>query len=367
MTKIITNNYTILISFLIIMIISFLNMHILNKNTSFFSNYLSKQILWYLIGILIIIIINKLNTKSLFKYSKILYLLSMLLLFIVLFSGRVINGSKAWIIIGKVSFQPSELVKITLALFLANYVSNYKIHSLKDEMILIIKVIIYTLIPSILVFLEPDTGAIIFYFVIAFTILLLKGIKKRWFIIFITLFLIILIIFIILYLYNKELLIQFLGTSVFYRIERIIDFQNQNSYQLNQAIIAIGSAPFLKLNMHNLSLYIPEASTDFIFASTIKNFGLLIGLIILLCYFLIDLYLLITIDNIKSQKIKLFLSSLTNVFIVGQLINIMMNIGLIPIIGIPLPFLSYGGTTILMYSIFFGLTISFNKNSFKIS
>jgi rod shape determining protein RodA len=331
--------------------------------STLYNQNLIKQILWYLIGLLSIFIINKINTKTIFKYAKFLYFASCILLIMVLLLGKETNGAKAWFNIGIVSFQPSELMKLSLLLFLADFVANYKIISLKSEFFLILKVLVFTIIPSVLVFLEPDTGAIIFYFIIAITVLYLKKIKKFWFITFFSSITVFLILFIFFYLYNQDLLINIFGTSLFYRVERIISFTNESSYQLSQSLIAIGSATSFGTGLNNVAIYIPEAPTDFIFAFSISNFGYFTGFIILNCYFIIDIYLIKLTTKVKTKKIKLFLSSFINIFLIQQFINIGMNIGLLPIIGIPLPFLSYGGSNLIIYFIFLGLILNFTNNN----
>ena len=248
--KIINKYYLqLFIPLLTIMIISFFNMYSVSKISFYYNHHLIKQILWYIIGFLIIIIAIKLNLKSIFKYSKYFYILSIILLILVLFLGKEINGARAWFSFSFFSFQPSELVKLTLPIYLINIVSNNK-----NELFTILKTIIITLIPSILVFLEPDTGAIIFYIIILFSILIFSDINKKWFIILFVIISFILISFILLYFLNQDLLIELIGTSIFYRIDRIISFTNNNSYQLKNALITIGNA---SLFGNKKSIYIP--------------------------------------------------------------------------------------------------------------
>ena len=362
MKRILNNKLLIYIPLLIIMLISFLNMQNAKLLSYVYNNHLIKQVLWYIIGFILLIIIQKLNIKSIFKYSKYLYYFSLLLLLFVLIFGKSINGAKAWFNLGMFSFQPSEFVKFTLTLYLSNIISNYKKNNIKDEIKLIIKVFVITIIPSILVFLEPDTGAIIFYLIIALSLLYSIDIKKIWFIILGLLLIIFIGIFISLYIYNQDLLINLIGTSFFYRVERLITFTTASSYQLDNALIAIGSATILGTGINKISLYIPEAPTDFIFAFNISNFGIISGFIVILCFILMDIYLINRLFNLKSKKIKLFLSSFISIFLFQEIINIGMNIGLIPIIGIPLPFLSYGGSTIIIYFLFLSIILKTNNN-----
>lgn len=361
MKKIINSKLLFFIPLLIIMCISFLNMQNAKLLNSLYENNLIKQIIWYIVGFTLIIILNKVNTKTIFKYAKYFYLISIILLILVLFFGKVTNGAKAWFNLGFFSFQPSELTKLTLVLYLSDVTSQYKITNIKSEFILILKVAIITIIPSILVFLEPDTGAIIFYLLISFTILYFAGIKKIWFLLLAIVIIFAIGSFILLYIYNQDLLIKLIGTSFFYRVERLITFKTASSYQLENALIAMGSAGILGTGLNKVSLYIPEAPTDFIFAFNISNFGIISGIIILLCYFLINIYLLNNFFSTNNIKIKLVLISFISIFIFQQIINIGMNLGLLPIIGIPLPFLSYGGSTIIIYFIFLGMIFNFNN------
>ena len=358
--KIVRKNYLpLFIPLFIIMIISFFNMQNAKLIDSTYNYHLIKQLLWYFLGFLSIILINKLNLKKLLNYSFYFYLFSLILLGLVLIVGKDINGAKAWFNFGIFSFQPSELVKLTLSLYLSNIIANSKITNIKDEIKLIFKVFIIVLVPSILVFLEPDTGAIIFYLIIALCLLLSSKISKWWFLLLLFILTSMVILFIGLYKYNQDLLIKLIGTSFFYRVERLLTFTTNSSYQLENALIVIGSSTLFGSGLNKVTLYIPEAPTDFIFAFNIGNFGIISGFIILFCYLVIDLYLLKLLKEIKTKKIKLFLISFISIFFFQQIMNIGMSLGLVPIIGIPLPFLSYGGSTIIIYFIYLGIILNF--------
>lgn len=358
MNKIINSKYMLIIPLFIIMIISLLNMQNAKALSTLYEHNLIKQIIFFGIGIILVIIINKININTILKYSKYYYYISVLLLVLVLFFGKNINGSTAWFDFKLFSFQPSELVKLTLALYLSSIAAVNK-----PDFKLILKVIIITLIPSILVFLEPDTGAIIFYFLIAITVLLVAGVKKYWFVILGIIIILLLGTFILLYIYNQEILINLIGTSFFYRVERLITFSTESSYQLENAIIAMGSATIFGSGLNKVSLYIPEAPTDFIFAFNISNFGIISGIIVILCYLLIDIFLINKYLTVKQKQIKLVLISFISIFFFQQFINIGMNLGLLPIIGIPLPFLSYGGSTIIIYFMFLGIILNILNKS----
>ena len=213
MKKVINSPLLLFIPLLIIMIISFMDMQNAKLLSDLYEKNLLKQLIWYIVGFGTILIIKKINIQTILKYSKYFYWLSIILLVLVLFFGKETNGARAWFNFGIFSFQPSELTKLTLILYLSDIASRNK-----PDFRLILKVSILTIIPSILVFLEPDTGAIIFYFLSAITILYFAKIKKYWFLILLGIIILLGGTFIILYIYNRDLLIKLIGTSFFYRI-----------------------------------------------------------------------------------------------------------------------------------------------------
>lgn len=343
----------IIIPLLIINIISLLNMLNAKLISNIYNNAFYKQLIWFIIGYFIIIIVKKFKFKKIFTYSKYLYFFSLFLLLLVLFLGSNINGAKCWFNIFGISFQPSELTKFTMCLYMSEIITTNKSNNLK----LIIKLFIIFLIPSILVFLEPDTGAIISFFIIFLVGLFSLKMNKHWHLIIFSLLIIIIIIFFIMYIFYQDLLIKLIGTSLFYRMDRIINFANGNSYQLENALITIGSSSFFGVGLNNILLYIPEAPTDFIFAFSIGNYGIFSAIIILISYLIIDIYLIKKSYDIKNINYKLFTKMFLGIFLFTQLYNIFMNIGLLPIMGIPLPFLSYGGTSILINYLFLSFII----------
>lgn len=338
------------IPLLIIMTISLFVMYHAKLISPLFKNNASKQLIFFTIGLFLLGIKNKIKINWLFEYSHIFYILNTLLLLLILYFGDTTNGAKAWFKIGFFSFQPSELMKLSLCLYLSHITDQHKFNSFRQEIYYILKVLCIIAIPSILVFLEPDTGAIIFYVMIALGIAFSSKLSKKWFVLFFLIIITILITFFYAYFYQQELLIKMIGTSFFYRVERILDFQK--GLQIENALIALGSAPFFQIKLNETGIYIPESPTDFAFALTSNVFGILGNVIILICYFLISCYLLKIGQKQKKGKIKFFLSGFLCMFFINIFYNIFMNIGLVPIMGIPLPFLSYGGSTTIVYFLF---------------
>ncbi|MBR7042267.1 MAG: FtsW/RodA/SpoVE family cell cycle protein, partial [Bacilli bacterium] len=262
---------------------------------------------------------------------------------------------------------PSEFMKIFLIIILARIITDfndkYKNPDLLDELKFILKVLLIVFIPSILTFIEPDTGAVIMYLVITFTMLFISGIRKRWFFITLGIITIFLGIFLSLYFFKQDLFIDIFGTSFFYRMDRITNWSSSSGLQLENSLTAIGSGGTLGHGLGNTPIYFPEMQTDFIFAVFASNTGLLgaIFLIITMLYFDLTIinYHNKTIDNTNKYAI----GGIISLLIFSQIYNISMTIGLLPIMGITLPFISYGGSSLLSYMLLLGLIFNISNES----
>lgn len=336
MKTLLKNKYIILIPILILNIIGLFYLH----STSYFN----KQLLYLFLSYIILFIFSKIKTKYIFKYIRYLYIFSIFLLILVLLVGREVHGAKAWLHLFGFSIQPSEITKLILTIYLA-----YLTYKNKN----IILLIILTIIPSILTFLEPDTGAIIFYLIILISSIKYSNIKKKYLIIGISIILLFIGINISLYFINKDLLINIYGTKLFYRIDRLISFKEQNNIQTINSLISIGS--------HNL-IYIPENHNDFIFASIISKYNPLIFITIIICFASILLYYIKYISKKKNIS-NIFNFIILNMLLFQIFYNILMNLSLLPIIGIPLPFLSYGGSYLITLYALIGISINLKVNS----
>lgn len=323
-------------------------------------NLVLKQAMWYAVGILFIFIIYKLKISFFIKISPYIYLFNVILLLGLLFVGPVINGSRCWYIIeGIGSFQPSEFMKISLVLIEAYIIDKFssKEKNTKNEFKLISLIFIVFLIPSILTFLEPDTGAVIIYFIITLLMLFISGIRLRWFIIGISTLIIIVASFLAFFFLKQDMFIKIFGSDFFYRIDRVINWQNGSGMQLENSLAAIGSSGILGHGFNKTPLYFPEAGTDFIFSVYASNFGLIGSCIFILLVMLFDIHLIKVGMNSKNIY-KYIISGILGIFIYQQIQNISMTLGLLPITGITLPFISYGGSSLLSYMILIGFVIS---------
>lgn len=331
MKKIITNKYLILIPIIVLLSISVMT---LKQGTGLGT----KQLIFCLLSLVLIFIISKVNMKWIIKKSTWFYILCNVLLLLVLIIGKETKGAKAWLNLYYFKLQPSELMKVSLLLYLIKLnMDNRNIFFL----------IIAFLIPSVLTYLEPDTGALIFYAIILFSCLLYRNQNKKMFIILGILAFVIFFSLVFIYIRYEDLFIKIFGTSIFYRIDRLISFKEQSSIQIENALISIGS--------HNF-IYFPEYHNDFIFAYILSTSNIIVPIIILLSLFFIFKYL--------WQKKNPIFTAVLLTLVFQSFYNILMNIGLVPIIGIPLPFVSYGGSYLLSLCILIGMVINiYNKDN----
>ena len=254
---------------------------------------------------------------------------------------------------------------LVLAIEINKFNNKYKSITIKNELLFLIKTFIIVLIPSILTFLQPDTGAVIIYFVIYLFMIFTSKIRFRWFI-FLALILVLSIsLFLYLYYFKENIFINIFGNSIYYRLDRILAWKSGNSLQLENAIAAIGSANFWGHGFNNMPIYFPEASTDFIFAVYASNYGF-IGCLVLIATIM---YLDFNIINLTKKKInnkdKDILIGIAGMLIFQQIQNIGMTIGIFPITGITLPFVSYGGSSLISYMLIIGIILNITNSKIK--
>ena len=192
-------------------------------------------------------ILMRLKNEYLYQNTWILYIFGNMLLLGLLLFATPINNSKCWFVLpGIGSIQPSEFMKIFIMLALATLIHNFRSDhnnpNMMDEFKLIIKSLIILLIPSILTFLQPDTGSVIIYFVIYISMMFVSGIRLRWFIIGFSIILISISLFLYLYYFKENIFIKIFGSSFYYRLERIFNWKSGSGLQLENAMASIGSA-----------------------------------------------------------------------------------------------------------------------------
>lgn len=362
---------SILIPIILFAIISVITIYSTrNLLSSEFQNLYLKQILWYLIGFGISFLIMTFGNKFLYNNAYIFYIIGVILLTLVLFFGKEINNAKCWFVIPYIgSFQPSEFMKIFLIITIARMINDFNENhtnpDIMEEFKFLIKVLIIVAIPSILTFIEPDTGAVLIYFIITVTMLFIGGFRSRWFII--TLIIILLFggIFLGIYFIDQDLFINIFGTSFFYRMDRIFSWSSSSGLQLTNSLTAIASAGIMGHGFNNTPIYFPEMQTDFIFAVFSSNFGLIGAVILISLFVFFDVTLINTVNKTTTMSDKYAIGGIIAVLLFQQIQNIGMTIGLLPIMGITLPFISYGGSSLLSYMVLIGIIFNISNESLR--
>ena len=314
-------NFRLAIPILLLSIISIISIYCAAIYTSpSMGNLTLKQTIWYLVGIVLVVIILKVKNDYIFQHSWLLYIIGNIVLLGLLIFGQPINNSKCWIVIpGIGSVQPSEFMKVILMLVLAtmihNFRSDYKNPTALEEFIFLIKSFIVVLIPSVLTFLQPDTGCVLMYLIIYISMIFASGIRIRWFIGAFLLGSLLLGGILLLYFYKEEIFINIFGSSIYYRLERIFNWKNGSGLQLENALAAIGSAGLYGHGFNQTPIYFPEAPTDFIFAVYASNFGF-IGVVILLAIIVFLDFNIIVLARKKMTD--------TNKFVIAGIIGMLL-------------------------------------------
>lgn len=359
-----------------------------------------RQVVWGIMSLTVFIIIYFLPTNWFRSLSMPVYLSSILLLLIVITIGKTVSGQKSWLIIGPLGFQPSELAKLGVIMALAAFLSkkSIDIESFKD----IIIALVIGLLPVILILLEPDLGSSIIFLGMVLILIFWKGISLfGLFVVLSPAFVAIsslfgtysligslVVVVTVLVLFKKDL---FFSASVFAlnlaagfftdyvyhafsphqqrRIEAFIDPMTDplgSGYNSIQAKVAIGSGGlfgkgYLSGNQTQLQ-YIPEQWTDFIYCVIGEEFGFIGSVIVLLLFTILFVRLLKIAASTKDEYLSLVVIGVLSVYFIQYLINVGMVIGLFPVIGIPLPFVSYGGSSLMVNVVMLAIVSNIYRN-----
>ncbi len=359
----------ILIPLIIFSIISIITIYSAQSLLPSSMGYLAlKQGIWYIVGFIVMFVIISLGNEFIYKNAWILYIIGVISLVLLLLIGTPINDAKCWFNLpGIGTIQPSEFMKIILIIILARVINDfnkeYQSPSLFDEFKFLLKVGIIVLIPSVLTFLQPDTGVVLIYLLITFVILFISGIRYRWFFMIIGLALLFVGSILLIYFINQDLFVHLFGTSFFLRIDRLLDWSNKSGYQLENGLTAISSGGLFGFGFNKTPIYFPEPQTDFIFAVFASNFGFIGSTLLLALILFFDLRIIINALRSNSNINKYIIAGIMGMLIYQQFQNIGMTFGLMPITGITLPFISYGGSSLLSYMIMMGIIFNISSDN----
>ena len=356
----------ILFAFIIISLITISSAQGLISNNTL----VIKQLLWYIAGFIIAYFIMFIGNDFIYRNIWFLYILGIISLLGLLLFATPINNAKCWFTIpGIGTIQPSEFMKIILIITLGTMIhkfnENYSNPTIMEEFKFLIKVGIVVLIPSVLTFLQPDTGVVLIYLLITIVMLFVSGIRYRWFIIAFSIIGLLIAFVLAVYFINTDLFIKIFGTDFFLRIDRLLDWSNNSGYQLENGMTSIGAGGFLGMGLHNTPIYFPEPQTDFIFAVYANNFGFIGSLILLALITIFDIKLILLAIRNTNLTNKYIIAGIVGMLIYQQLQNIGMTFGLMPITGITLPFISYGGSSLLSYMIMIGIIFTISNETLR--
>ncbi len=318
-----------------------------------------KQMIWLGAGLTIMVISFLFNYKQLDQYAHIIYGLCIVLLICVLIFGKVVSGSKRWLVLGPISIQPSELVKIGVIIILARYYSKL-VKTRGFTVLEIVNPLILILIPFVLIVKQPDLGTAIVVLLIAASMTIFVKIEKRSF------------FCIIAFCMAAIPSVWFLLED--YKKQRILSFLDPDrdplgaGYHIIQSKIAIRSGMiygkgYLKGSQNALS-FLPEQHTDFVFSVLAEEWGF-IGSGIVLLFFLVLIIWGVNIAYKCREPFGIILSvGIVSMLFWEVFINVGMVMGLMPVVGVPLPFISYGGSSIITVMICIGLLMNVSMRRF---
>ena len=375
-----------------------------------YTSIIGKQLIFLLACIVAFFLIIFTKNKFFDSISTVLYFISIILLLSLFIFGSERGGAKSWYIIGPISFQPTEFAKLCTALFLAKFLSIIQTDLKKTRDIFIVGVII--LIPVILITLQPDPGSALVFFAFIFPILR-EGLDLKFLyfgiIIFLTLLLtlilgfttiltIILILFVLLNLYNRQKkirvsfttyllsLIVFIGVSFStnYLFENVLEQRHRDrinliigkevdnrgvGYNTNQSKIAISNGGFFGTGFlegtQTKGKFVPRQHTDYIFSTIGEEWGFAGSFLTILLFAFLITRICISADKQINHFRRIYSYCFASLLFIHFFINIGMSIGLVPSVGIPLPFISYGGSSLLIFSVMFFIYLNFDSSRLR--
>lgn len=314
-----------------------------------------KQIVRLAMGLVVMLIFAQIPPTRYYQWAPVIYVVSAFLLIAVLLLGQVQQGARRWFDLGVFNFQPAETMKLAMPMMLAWFLSKQE---LPPRLISLGLSCVLLAIPVLLIAKQPDLGTALMVACSGFSVLLLAGINWR-----------LIVSFIVIAAASTPLLWHHMHQ---YQKQRVLTFLDPerdplgSGYHIIQSKIAIGSGGlfgkgWLNGTQSHLS-FLPEHTTDFIFAVNAEELGLMGGLIILiLCLLIVSrcLYLSLQAQNTFA---RLLAGSFGLTFIAFAFINIGMVIGLLPVVGVPLPLVSYGGSSMLTFMAGFGIIMSIHTH-----
>ncbi len=374
-----------------------------------FSQRYGKQMVWIVCSVFLAIFLLMVDHKVFPAFSFTFYGISLFLLITVLLIGKTVSGSKSWIDLGGFDLQPSEFAKIAVNLALARYLSSLNIR-MEDLRTKIMAGVIIG-IPALLILLQDDTGSMLVFSAFIF-VLYREGLSGNVLII----IALVIVLFVLTLMINKFVIIGILGAGflfwfflirknrrdilslvglfllisgfifgVDYVFNNVLALHQQDrinvlignevdlkgiGYNVNQSKIAIGSGGFIgKGFLHGTQTkfnFVPEQSTDFIFCTVGEEWGFLGSVVVVGLYLMLFYRLITAAERQRSTFARIYGYGVASILFIHFMVNIGMTLGLAPVIGIPLPFLSYGGSSLFAFTILLFIFIKLDANRLQL-
>lgn len=328
------------------------------------------QVAWYVVGTIAVVVIMQFDSEQLWKLTTWAYFMGLGLLVAVLFlydrETAILTGARSWFSVGSISFQPSEIVKISYILMLAKVVTQHNVatkrKTTRTDFMLLCKLILWALPPLALVILQNDLGTTLVFISILGGILIMSGITWKILLPLILTVAAVGALLIYLVVYNRQILLS-LGFKnyQFGRIDSWLDpYRDQagDGFQLFQSLKAIGSGQITGKGFGVSEVYVPVRESDLIFATIGENFGFIGGCILILVYFILIYQMIRVCFDTKNEFYTYIATGVIMMILFHVVENIGMTIGLLPLTGIPLPFISQGGSSLLGNMMGIGLIMS---------
>ncbi len=317
-----------------------------------------RQLAWLVLSCGVALIVSRTDTSFLTKPRNVvfLYLFGVALLSSLFFIGVTVNGARSWIHLGPLSFQPADFVKLIIIVTFAKFLT--KRHRVLRSPQYVFFSLLYFLPPFLLIFIQPDFGSALIILAIWFGMIMLSGLSKKHFFFFLTLGLILASVLWLFVLkpYQKERI-----TSFLHPLTNI----HGAGYNAFQSVVAVGSGGLLGkgvgLGTQSRLSFLPEHETDFIFAAIAEEWGFLGAMLFIGSYLFILFRLLSFIPRFEGNFERLFTAGFVIYLFSHFVVNVGMNIGLMPITGVALPFASYGGSHLLIECLALGIIFGFRK------
>ncbi|OQA21734.1 MAG: Lipid II flippase FtsW [Actinobacteria bacterium ADurb.Bin346] len=324
--------------------------------------FIRRQAIWWVISFIIFILFSRINYKFFSRISVFFILISVGLLAVVLFPGvaQVIGGGRRWIDLYFFNLQPSEIAKMALIIFISDSL-NKRYREKPVFKNLLWPSLIILLIVTLLIFLEPDFGAVVIIWITVFILFFIGNVRWPHMIGLGSIGIVTLIAYMFMEEYRRERIFAF-----FYRTG---DSAGVN-FQVNQSLIALGSGNIFGLGLGNSIQkysYLPEAQTDFIFAIIGEEFGMVGTLVIILLFLLLAFFCIRVCLKTQDYFGRTIAGAITGLIITQAIINICVVVGLMPVTGLTLPFISFGGSSLLTCMISTGIILNISRQNFTVT